>query len=529
MNYRILGNETEAARALAEKAEARLLESLGKARAIECDSIGFAVMREGGTAAAVWSDFRLEESALKYLEENGSALGEGETYVSTVSLGKYLRERGDRILSEKWRALEGYIGKPITDELKELYKLYTDEIVVWMAKLYDPKIGGWYWSNSARDTEGFLPSIEETYEAMMFIKSSGMAGMFDNDWSRAIPDWLKKKIGDFVYNLQDEDGFFYHPQWPKEYIIENNRQSRITRDVGSAKTLLRGLGIKPKYPDPGKRSEEKRGEKEKPAMLTQYESAENFAAYIKGFDDEISAIEDPYKRAFKFYYYGNLFQSTTGYVNKNPEFKKILLDFFKKWQNPKNGLWSDVLCYDATNGLHKIASVYNSIGARLEHVDEMVASTMEMISVDPKTKPAGAGTYVYNAWSCFPYIYYNIRHFAEGSEAEREAACQKIKDTVLRTAPKTISYSREHIKGLRREDGSFSYSRSGSCPTAQGCPIAVPGACEGDMNGNSIATLALIQHIMRALEAEEYEIPLFTEAERVKFMDILEELNAQTK
>ena len=82
---------------------------------------------------------------------------------------------------------------------------------------------------------------------------------------------------------------------------------------------------------------------------------------------------------------------------------------------------------------------------------------------------------------------------------------------------------------MLREDGSFSYSRSGSTSTAQGCPIAVPGSCEGDINGNGIATLALTQHILMALEAKEYMVPFYTEAERRMFVNILEELNSSVQ
>ena len=440
-----------------------------------------------------------------------------------------LKTRGERIKAEKWAELEKFLGEEygpdIVKELKGLYELFTDRIVVWLAKLYDPKIGGWYWSNSARDTDGFLPSIEETYEAMGFIEATGMCELFDNKWENSVPEWLKKKIGDFIYNLQDEDTFFYHPQWPKEYIIANKRQSRITRDIGSAKRVLARLGITPKYTEPPKLDQND----DTPRMLTQFESVENFRAYIDGLDNEVTEISDPYKRAYKFYVYGNLFQSTMGYVKSNPEFVRILLDFLAKWQDPKTGVWSDVICYDATNGLHKIACLYNSMGVRMNYIDEMVKTTMDILNFDPIEHPADAGTCIYNAWSCLPYVYQNLRNCGDGTEEERLAMCDEIKREVFRTAPITIRNSKEQIKNMLREDGSFSYSRSGSTSTAQGCPIAVPGSCEGDINGNGIATLALTQHILMALEAKEYMVPFYTEAERRTFVKILEDLNSSVQ
>ena len=46
------------------------------------------------------------------------------------------------------------------------------------------------------------------------------------------------------------------------------------------------------------------------------------------------------------------------------------------------------------------------------------------------------------------------------------------------------------------------------------------------MNGNVIAVNAVRRHILKALEVGEYEVPVFTEYERVLLMNILEELNA---
>ena len=61
--------------------------------------------------------------------------------------------RRDRYeLQEKYFAeAEKTIGKEATDELRELYRIYDERYYIWIAGLWEPEIGGFYFSNSARD------------------------------------------------------------------------------------------------------------------------------------------------------------------------------------------------------------------------------------------------------------------------------------------------------------------------------------------------------------------------------------------
>ena len=46
------------------------------------------------------------------------------------------------------------------------------------------------------------------------------------------------------------------------------------------------------------------------------------------------------------------------------------------------------------------------------------------------------------------------------------------------------------------------------------------------MNGNSIATIALVQNIFGGLGVADYQIPIFTEYERNLYMTLLAELDS---
>lgn len=537
------------------------------------EMVGYAVCSDGKSVAIVWTDWHVEEEAVKYFLENfilGDSLKLEAGYVKTeiFSLQEYLAARNERVEEDQWETFRDSIPKEyskyadgIVTSLQSLYKLYDIDMVRWLANLYDPEVvivdsqgnpvpeynqegnviygGGWYHSNSGRDNEGFLPDIENTYVALEFVASTGMAELFNDKWETpgALPDWVKEQVGLWFKHLQDPDTFFYHPQWSKEFINANGLQSRITRDRGSARTTLRKLGVAELYPGVAASSSDLTGRLSDSSstvvavskvvatagMLWQYQSNENFEKYLEGLDAELATYTDPSSKAARFYSYGNNFQSTTNMMT--PEMKKMTVAFFDKHQNPETGTWDEVPSYSATNGIHKIGAVYNAIGAKMNYIDQMVESCIEVVSWTVEEKPIGAGVDLYNAWSCFPYIYTNVRkHDPNGA-----TKIQEIKDRIFSAAPEMIEMARDQIAGFRRPDGSYGYSRTGSCPRAQGAPVALAGVNEGDVNGNAIASLDVILYILKALELDSAMPDMFHEYERMEFVHILNNLGPVIK
>jgi hypothetical protein len=205
----------------------------------------------------------------------------------------------------------------------------------------------------------------------------------------------------------------------------------------------------------------------------------------------------------------------------------MLEAFFDRHQNPVNGLWSEGLHFDSTNGVHKIAAVYNGIGREIKYVDKMVESTIKILNFDPKTTPARYGVDIYNAWSAFPYIYNNIRNFSSGDENVREARCLAIKSLVFENAEAMIKNTAENAAGFGYPDGSFGYGRNtvGSCGTMQGCPCAIHGAKEGDLDGVSNIMIGLVNCIFGAFELKDCIVPIYSERESVTYVKIIEELD----
>ena len=105
---------------------------------------------------------------------------------------------------EKFNALIPELGTETAYGLYDLYSLYDEDIYVWLSDLYQPNIGGFYYSNSARDTEGYLPDIESTAQAMSILSMSNMLVDYQGKYGDAIPEDMRDAMLEFALLLQDE-------------------------------------------------------------------------------------------------------------------------------------------------------------------------------------------------------------------------------------------------------------------------------------------------------------------------------------
>ncbi len=104
--------------------------------------------------------------------------------------------------AEKWDRLEKKTSAGFVNAMRELYSIYDPELPEWFAGLYEPRIGGFYYSNSARDNEKIpgtdnllLPDIESICQALGFIGRSGMTK--GKPYADFLPDLMKKENGDY--------------------------------------------------------------------------------------------------------------------------------------------------------------------------------------------------------------------------------------------------------------------------------------------------------------------------------------------
>ena len=393
----------------------------------------------------------------------------------------------------KWDKLRKTLGAPhgdkIVEAMKELYSVFGKSIVDWLASLYDPEAGAWYYSRSAQLTEGYLPNAESTLGGLCFLVGHGATP--GKTVEEVTPTWLKKRVADFIYNLQDPDGYFYHPQWGKE--ISHLKKSR---DLGTCKRLLRMMdGPEPKYTVPG--APKKEGETyDINNAPERFRTLENYKDYLYNKLDFVN----------RGYHSGSEMSSQMGEVEAygallGVDLVTITMEHITSFERADTGLWHPEKNYYATNGLQKISKIYNWYNMKMPYAMAALESTMEIIMKDD---PVAASVDVYNPWHALGSVVLNLKTQHGYTETEFKT----IMDRVYEWAPDAIRKSAEKMKVFKKPDGGMSYLVDTSCPTDQGCPAAVRGSCEGDVNGCGCA-MAIIPSVYAGLNIPDACVPLF--------------------
>lgn len=529
------------------------IEKLGTEES-ENFTVGYCIYVNKGSVAIVWSSQYISALAIDYFTDNyivnpSLTLKDGYVKTEIFSVLDYLAQRKKDDVSAQWDKLSaalGQYGPGIVSELKKFYALYTDDLVYWIADLYEPDIsgdggsyGGFYGTNSARNTVGYLPDIESTYGYLGFIASSGMCDDVGGRYENAIPEWMKKQIGNWILSLRDpENGYYYHPQWNRAYIEKNGFESRIARDFGSASTLLERFGMLPEtapvsslstVPLSNRGSVALAVSKVVPtAMFNQYENLENYKKYLAEKGVEIDAmIKSGTEWAYSFYKFGSDLQPNVPLIQNIPGGVEATVEFFDKYQDPETGMWAKELCYNATNGLHKIADIYNKLGAELKHTDKMLGSTITILKWSPAESPIESSIAIYNIWSNLSYILKNIK---ANDPSEEQAIYEQHRNTILTNAKELLAVTFEQAIFFRNEDGTFRYFRDRGVEKIEGCPYAVPGVIEGDMWGLGAIGVETVMHALASMGVSDQLRPqLYAEVDRLKFITRLEELSPVIK
>ncbi|MBP3583678.1 MAG: hypothetical protein J6K44_06505, partial [Clostridia bacterium] len=470
------------------------------------------IYSDGSSVAVAYDEFELgyaEKYAIDYFYEHYVQdelyMKEGTQYREVVEIFDYIDALADIESAEAWAAVEKQVGKEISDALEAYYPLFQDNFIYWMANLYDPEIGGFYYSNSARDTEGYLPDIESTYQAITFMSTTGMT-----KGGGKMPSWLKEKIGAFIVGLQDKNGFFYHPQWGKE--LTDQKTSRRARDEKWATSLLSSFKITPKYTTPSGLAglEDATGGDSSllpVSALTERlgGSATAAASRVIATSDTSSAVpahlvSDETLRAYlatkdlatNSYTVANEISAQAGqFISRDKQLKDegktyslidITIDWFNEHQVAETGHYQTYTNYHAVNGLFKAVAFYKDVGREFPNAANAAISAMECMN---STEKVNHVCDIYNTWYTVNMLVDNIKKF--NSEDEANA----ILESVLDCAPTAILVTLNKFAEFRKEDGSFGYYRTTSATTSQGMLAAVPNTNEGDINASEIAISTL--------------------------------------
>lgn len=404
-----------------------------------------------------------------------------------------LEIKREQMRREGFRAAVPAIGEDGAEALGYLYGIYEGKMYLWLADLWEPEIGAFYYSNSGRDTEGFLPDIESTMQAISFINTSGLSQAVGGDVRATPPAYMREPIAKFAMGLQDPDGYFYHPQWGK-----NIGTSRRGRDLNWSLDAVETFGGTLRYPSPL----EKNADSAPSSLLPEHlRTVEAFKVYLSALDLANSS-----------YSVGNLIQSQVPQIKAaGQEYVDTLISWYNANQNSENGTWESEVKYASTNGLMKVALAYSAIGAKFPNAEKAMEAAIE-VTLSPK--PSGQITSMYNPWVTMKILINNLASYGEEKIANAMTA------RMQENAARMIISTADKIKVFRKPDGSFSYSPNNSAARSQGAPVATPGTNEGDINGNALASTGAVRNICQSLDVPL--VRLFCKEDGELFFKLLE-------
>lgn len=542
----VVGNTS---RAISRKAY-RKLRTVQKTNDYEVAYVIYA----SGRSVAIAYDEDIDDLGMKFAVEyfvNNYLSGKTElkltpglVYSGTRSVLDYYAAIDAEKNEIRWQALidevnkdaggdAGGLGEELVKAFKSLYSIYDTDVVLWFANLYEPFNcvcgecvndghtvacygGGYYYSNSGRDNEGYGPDTESTSQALNFITSSGIAE--GENYSKVIPGFMREQVIKFIRSCQDpRTGFFYNPQWS---IADTNAHvSRRARDLNWCTGILSNLKSIPIYDAPnGVEGEQRIQSASITAPLGQsaasmaskvvysaaydpnFESLDTLKAYLK----KLEEAEAAGKRSF--YAIGNEITAQMPQIIARDKALETwgtadsmaicVTDWFSKHQSPVTGTWEETHCYLGVNSLLKISGIYTEAKVAMPYAAEAANSAILAITSDEEM---GAVVDLYNTWFSVSNVLKNLRQFG-GPEGIAKA--DQIVNDLRAAAPDAIRKSAEKISDFAKPDGSYSYTKLYSSSTSQGMPVAVPNSVEGDVNATVISITGIFGNIYSALELD---------------------------
>ena len=521
-----------------------------------------------GSSVAIAFEEQLDNfsllAALEYFEEklimDALYLDEGTVTRGVVDIIKKYEEKDALMLDGEWNRLADQLGEEnaaIVDELKFLYSVFDDSLISWLANLYEPQIcacvnvekcqngpncggAGFYFSNSARDYEGFLPDVESTNQILNFLEGSGMT----DDYASTLPESMISSIVKFVKDLQAEDGYFYHPQWGTNIGI-----GRRGRDLNWSVSILQKTGESPYY-DTANGALKGVGKPEASASALTSELRSTAVSEVSKIV-AVSSVTDPVlkdRESFmkyledldvrnNSYSAGNTLAAYSSTIrqrdrelreeNAGYQLMDMAIEHLNDNQNPETGTWywkdendPNYSEYYSVNGLMKISCVYIDAWEMMPNIDKAMESAIKAITSDEEMS---ACVDIYNTWFAISNLFTILKNVG-GADG-----IQQISDTrqlLLEKAPEAIRASAQKIAVFRKDDGSFSYSPKFSSSTAQGAPVCIPNTEEGDVNATKICQ-GTVSLIFECLGLKD--VPLYTSSDYNRFISIISELDQVIK
>ncbi len=386
------------------------------------------------------------------------------------------------------------IGKDAVEQLRRFIDIYDENLYFWFAKLYDPEAGAFYYSESGRDYDGFLPDIESTVQAM---ETFGLAGLFSANGGYHItyaPDFLREKVISYVNSLEDpEDGYFYHKQWGK-----NIKTSRRGRDISWANKIYKFFEAEPPYRTALDRLADGK-EEEKLNLPEHLTSVSKWRKYLRELD-----------LSKESYWCSNLIQSQAPQIAAaGEEYINELAKYYEHFQK-ENGVWQDKVNFDSVNGLMKIMLAFNYLGIKTPRALKALDSAIEAATSDEEI-----------AFCCQfynPIVAINSLMLNMYKNGGKEVS-EELRQVIIERAEEIINKTRARVLKCKKEDGSFSYLLTGSSYTSQAAYVAMPNTNEGDVNAATICSTGMVANACEMFAIPR--VPIYCKGDSELFIELL--------
>ena len=545
----IIFGDTDRSATLAAKAE------LDKLIASENTDEGYIIYYDGKSVATYWTLNDLESVAIARFAK--VCIGEDKLVLEKgiIDYGTFTAAAMER--DAMWLAIEATASPEVYNALKLWYNNFDGrQITSWLANLWDPEIGGFYFSNSARDNEPFRPDLESVYQTLSFLTGNKAI----KNVNKELPHEIREKIVAFVKSLQHPtEGYFLHPQWGTSY--KQLQLDRYGRDLSWAVSILKQLKLDtdgdgvletqyPNYCTPsGFKCEEhaKNGGMcnlttvsstytgSSSALVTtitsdvgfavskipsstvhatastkpDYSTAETFMAWIRAGSPDIkeNSGDAHVINALQDEIFGH------GYADELVDFleevqREIYEEQVAAGETP-SGLFQYEATYRAVWGIHKYATFYNSEKRSFNYHKEMIASCIKVVLSEANGKYAMND--LMNQWTAISTVLNNAK-------THNPDVVDEINDMLAENAVAMINQTKVKLEDFRLVDGMYAYTSSGkSLTTIYGVPASL-GVAEADVNGQ-----LLLGSLYRAVySAFGFNVvPLCTSDDGKNFIDIV--------
>ena len=493
----------------------------------------YVIYEEDSEVAIAYTDLYARGAALNYIYDN--RINDFSAYDGIIAseifdIMEFITEH--RIANQE-ASLNAYVdvfGEEAIDALLELYALYDEDLYIWLANLYDPAIGGFYYSNSARDNIGYLPDLESTAQALSLLDKAGLDGVYNDSIGDTLPDDIKLEIYNFALSLLADDGYYYHPQWGTN--ISNSRKGR---DKGWGNDIIEAFGsVAENTATAGSynyssniiltaklnTSTKNAASKVVLASSVVLTSSTTFTDW-----DSLQAYIDA--NISNSYSLGNTLNANIGTI-QNAGLRDELVAYLETLQYD-NGLWEEEISYNSINGLMKMCGFWGGDYGTFPKATAALESLMTIILGDAadglgeeELEEIETIAFVYNTWVI---MYKLVGHLDDSERAEIAAELIDNSEALIGNVCTMFNI-------FKKADGGFSMEQECSSPTSQGVPVAVRGSAESDVNATGIA-VSTLRYIIRVYQLYldcEFEVPaIYCDYDRAYFLDILTSREAVEK